>query len=256
MMHKKKPTLFVIFLFINSISLANASLPENFVYLKDAVPSILQDIRYSAYHNFLGRPVKGYEANECILTKPTATALAKVQEELLRSDLSLKVYDCYRPQMAVDDFVSWSQHTSDQKMKMEFYPRVDKKDFFTAGYVSEKSGHTRGSTVDLTIVALPARQEANYHRGEKLTNCYAPYHERFKDNSINMGTGFDCFDTTAYPDNQTIGTVAFQNRQLLQTLMVKQGFLPYTYEWWHFTLREEPFPNKYFNFPITEDLSV
>jgi D-alanyl-D-alanine dipeptidase len=233
---------------------ANASLPPDFVYLKNVEPSIFQDIRYSAYHNFLGRPIKGYEANECILTKAAATALAEVQQELLQSDLSLKVYDCYRPQMAVDDFVNWSKEPADQLMKKEFYPHVDKKDVFRLGYAAEKSGHSRGSTLDLTIVALPAGQEPNYHRGDKLGDCYAPYHKRFKDNGIDMGTGFDCFDIKARSDDQTIGTIPIHNRLLLKDLMVKYGFQPYTYEWWHFTLREEPYPKTYFNFPITADI--
>jgi D-alanyl-D-alanine dipeptidase len=138
-------------------------------------------------------------------------------------------------------------------MKLEFYPRVDKKDFFNLGYVAEKSKHTSGSTVDLTLVALPAKYQRNYHRGEMLTNCYAPYHQRFGDNSIDMGTGYDCFDTLSNPNNPTIGTVAFNNRQLLQTLMVKYGFAPYPYEWWHFTLRTEPHADKSFNFPVAID---
>lgn len=253
-MTKIKSTLLLLLLGISSISLANSSLPDGFVYLSDVAPNILQDIRYSSYHNFLGRPVKGYEANECILTRPTADTLAKIQQELIQSDLSLKIYDCYRPQMAVDDFIAWSKQLADQKMKAEFYPRVDKRDFFSLGYIAEKSAHSRGSTVDLTIVNLPATREADYHRGGKLTGCYLSYQERFKDNTIDMGTGFDCFDTMAHPANQTIGTVAFYNRQLLQAIMGKYGFSPYIYEWWHFTLREEPFPNKAFNFPIVENL--
>ncbi len=233
-------------------SLAN-NLPSGFVYLKDVDPSILQDIRYSTYHNFVGRPIQGYEAAECILTKPAAKALHKVQEELLKSNLSLKVYDCYRPQMAVDDFIAWSAVKGDQITKAEFYPQVDKADLFKLGYVAAKSSHSRGSTMDLTIVPIPTLQEATYHRGQKLVSCYAAYHDRFQDNSIDMGTGFDCMDERAHPDNIMVGVVAYQHRMILQQLMLKYGFNPYPYEWWHFTLKDEPYPNTYFNFPITAE---
>lgn len=245
----------ILFIFLSIFSnFANAdSLPAGFVYLKDVDPSIQQDIRYYGYHNFLGRPVKGYNAAECILTQQAANALKKVQTELRKSNLSLKVFDCFRPQMAVDDFIAWSQQINQQQMKAEFYPRVDKRDFFKLGYVAAKSGHTRGSTVDLTIVPIPTLQQADYHRGQSLTVCYAPYHVRFFDSSIDMGTGFDCMDELAHPMNKNINFVAYHNRMLLRNIMQKYGFNPLAEEWWHFTLKDEPFENKYFNFAIDAD---
>ncbi len=225
-------------------------LPQGFVYLKDIDPTIKQDIRYTTDHNFIGRPIKGYEAAQCILTRETALALSNVQKELLPSGLSLKVYDCYRPQMAVNDFITWSEQPEDQKMKKEFYPRVDKADFFTLGYVAKKSGHSRGSTVDLTLVPLTATSPMSYHPGQSLLSCVAPYNQRFYDGSIDMGTNFDCMDNFSHNDNTQISIVGFYNRMLLKTIMVKHGFTPLTEEWWHFTLTNEPYPNTYFDFPI------
>ncbi len=225
-------------------------LPSGFVYLKDIDPSISQDIRYATAHNFIGHAINGYKAGECILTKPAALALAKVQQELRQANLSLKVYDCYRPQMAVDEFIQWSRQSQAQAMKAEFYPRVDKADFFKLGYVAEKSGHTRGSTVDLTIVPLPLQQGESYQPDQKLRACYAPYQQRFRDGGIDMGTGFDCMDELAHGDNQQVGPVAYHHRKLLAAVMDKYGFAPYPQEWWHFTLKNEPYPDTYFNFPV------
>lgn len=232
-------------------SIQAVSLPADFVYLKNIDPTIIQEIRYATSHNFIGHPIAGYNAAECILTKPAASALAQVQKELKKSALSLKVYDCYRPQQAVDEFIAWSQQAEQQQMKAEFYPRVNKTDFFKLGYVAVKSGHTRGSTVDLTIVPIPTPPQQAYSSKQKLTSCFAPYSKRFADNSIDMGTGFDCMDELAHNDNMTIGATALHNRKLLKTLMEKYGFIPYQREWWHFTLKNEPHPYIYFNFPIS-----
>lgn len=253
---KLTQTLIFIGLSIFSFSLFAApnpspdKMPGDFVYLKAIDPSILQDIRYSTHHNFVGRPIKGYEANECMLTKQAASALSKVQAELTKSNLSLKVYDCYRPQRAVDDFVAWSKSADNDKMKQEFYPRVAKAELFKLGYVASHSGHTRGSTVDLTIVPIPTLQQANYHQGQTLVSCFADYKTRYKDNSIDMGTGYDCLDSLSHYSNPRVSLVALQNRKLLSHLMEKYGFEPYDQEWWHFTLRNEPYPKSYFNFPI------
>lgn len=226
-------------------------LPSGFVYLKDIDPSIIQDIRYAGYHNFVGHPISGYKAAECILTRPTALALARVQQLLKPYSLSLKVYDCYRPQLAVNEFIAWSRLPALQQMKAEFYPRVNKVDFFKLGYVAAKSGHSRGSTVDLTLVALPlVKQPQQYSRGQKLRSCFAAYSQRFYDGSLDMGTGFDCLDPMAHFANVAIHGKPAQNRLFLKSMMEKQGFAPYPIEWWHFTLRNEPFPDTYFSFPV------
>ncbi len=229
------------------------NLPPGFVYLKDIDPSIIQDIRYAGYHNFIGHPISGYKAAECILTRPAATALARVQQSLRPYSLSLKVYDCYRPQLAVNEFINWSRLPALQQMKAEFYPRVNKADFFKLGYVASKSGHSRGSTVDLTLVALPLAKQEQYFPGQKLRSCFAPYTQRFNDGSIDMGTSFDCLDPTAHFANPAIHGKAAQNRSFLKSMMEKQRFAPYAIEWWHFTLQDEPFPDTYFSFPVQAD---
>jgi len=236
-------------------SIGATALPFDFVYLKEVDPSIVQEMRYATDHNFIGHPITGYRAAECILTLSAANALSAVQKTLKKSALSLKVYECYRPQQAVDEFIAWSQRPEQQQMKAEFYPRVDKKDFFKLGYVASKSGHTRGSTIDLTIVPLPVPPQKTYSKKQKLVSCFAPYLTRFPDNSIDMGTGFDCMDELSHNDNLNITPAAFKNRTLLKTEMERQGFSPYREEWWHFTLKNEPHPDSYFNFPVTKDPS-
>lgn len=204
-------------------------LPNGFVYLKNIVPSIQQDIRYATSDNFIGRPLPGYVDPVCILTKPTAEALKKVQAELNKQGLGLKVFDGYRPQMTVDEFGRWSRDAHDQVMKKEYYPNVNKADFFKLGYVAAKSGHTRGSTVDLTIIDLKTQHE------------------------LDMGTHFDFMDELSHPFNHGVTTQQYQNRQFLNSVMAKHGFVAldvHSTEWWHFTLKNEPFPHTYFNFPI------
>lgn len=243
---KRLYLLLVLFL---SANIAYA-LPHGFVYLRDVDPSILQDMRYASSHNFVGEPIAGYEAGECILTKDTALALAKIQKQLNQSSLTLKVYDCYRPTAAVDHFIAWSKDRSHQEMKAEFYPMVNKADVFSLGYVAMKSGHSRGSTVDLTIVPLPSPTDASYMPGQKLISCSASYQQRYRDNSIDMGTGFDCFDELAHGLNKNVTPVVYKHRMMLRKIMIEYGFVPYENEWWHFTLKNEPYPHNYFNFPV------
>jgi D-alanyl-D-alanine dipeptidase len=227
------------------------SLPDGFVYLRDIDPTIQQDMRYAGYHNFIGHPIAGYQQGAtCILTRPAAKALAKVQTALRPKQLSLKVFDCYRPQTAVNEFITWSQQPEQQQMKAEFYPGVDKKDFFTLGYVAAKSGHSRGSTMDLTIVPVPTPASAQYQPSQKLVSCTAPYDQRFFDSGLDMGTGFDCMDERSHGDNRDVSAEAQQNRAMLQQVMQENGFVPYAQEWWHFTLKAEPYPDTYFDFPV------
>jgi D-alanyl-D-alanine dipeptidase len=205
------------------------ALPPGFIYLEQIDPSIIQDMKYFSHDNFIGRPIKGYEANKCILTIEAANHLKKIQHALKSQSLGLKVFDCYRPQTAVNDFISWSQDASDQKMKKEFYPNINKADFFKLGYVAEKSTHTRGSTVDLTIVHLHSHQ--------------APA-------EMQMGTHFDFMDEQSHPLTINVSKEARSNRLFLRDIMKQAGFEPYEKEWWHFTLKKEAFPETYFNFPV------
>jgi zinc D-Ala-D-Ala dipeptidase len=220
------------------------------VSISDVDSTILVEARYFGSHNFLGRPVAGYEAPLCLLTPEAARALAAVQAELKPFGMGLKTYDCYRPQQAVNHFVAWARDTTDTVMRAEFYPRVHKRDLFSDGYIAERSGHSRGSTVDLTIVVLPPLPQPVFVPGQPLTDCAEPVGRRFADNSIDMGTGFDCFDPLSHTANTAVGPVAARNRLLLRSLMEKHGFRNYTKEWWHFTLRDEPFPDTYFDLPV------
>jgi len=202
------------------------SLPSGFVYLNDINSNIIQEMKYFTSDNFIGRKIKGYEAPVCITLKEIANALSGIQASLEPKGLGLKVFDCYRPQMSVDEFVIWSQDLTDQKMKASHYPNIDKRDFFKLQYVAAKSAHTRGSAVDLTIIDRVTKVE------------------------FDMGTPFDFMDGLSHPLNESITGVAKENRLLLRSLMVEAGFEPLETEWWHFRYIEEPFPESYFNFPI------
>jgi len=209
---------------------ANPSeLLKGFVYVKDVIPGIQVELRYSGNDNFVGRRVDGYVKPRCILTKQAAHALRKVQHELKRFGLGLKIYDAYRPQRAVQDFVRWATDPKDTKMKKRFYPTVKKRNLFERGYIAKKSSHSRGSAVDLTIVSLKAPSFGT---------------------ELDMGSIFDFFGAQSHAANQSIGPGPRAHRLLLQTLMKKHGFAPYEKEWWHFKLRNEPYPNTYFDFPV------
>lgn len=224
--------------------------PREFVALSSVAPTIIQEMRYTTAHNFVGERIDGYRRPLCILTRPAAEALRRAQVRLLRQGYSLKVYDCYRPQRAVDHFVRWAEDLEDDVMKQEFYPQVDKSRLFTDGYIAEKSGHSRGSTVDLTLVKLPALPTRPYVPGERLVPCFAPRSERFPDSSVDMGTGYDCFDTLSHTDDPRITGAQRANRQLLKSTLVAEGFVNLPEEWWHFTYKPEPFPDTFFDFPV------
>ncbi|THA23461.1 D-alanyl-D-alanine dipeptidase [Streptomyces sp. RKND-216] len=225
--------------------------PDAFVSLRRVAPTILQDIRYVTRHNFVGDRIDGYRWPMCILTKDAAKALRSAQRAFLRQGYTLKVYDCYRPQRAVDHFVEWAKDLDDRRMKREFYPRVDKASLFEDGYIAEKSGHSRGSTVDLTLVRLPVEPTRPYVPGEPLVPCYAPQEERFPDASLDMGTGYDCFDTLSHTLDERIGGEQRANRLLLKRGLEKVGFVNYPNEWWHYTFQPETFPDDYFDFPVS-----
>lgn len=220
-----------------------------FVSIEDVDSTIIVEARYHGYHNFLGRPVAGYEAPLCLLTREAATALAAVQAEVRPFGLGLKTYDCYRPQRAVDDFVAWARDTADTTMRTEFYPAVPKTRLFAEGYIAERSGHSRGSTVDLTLVALPPRSHA-FRPGQPLRDCRGAEGSRTPDNSLDMGTAYDCFDPLSHTANPAVGPEAARNRLLLKAVMERHGFRNYAREWWHFTLRDEPWPDTYFDHPV------
>lgn len=243
----------IIFLSILSLAVKSSAsqlIPENFVDIKSVIPDIQLDIRYFGQHNFVGEKIDGYNAGKCIITKEAALALKKVQHDLNKFSLALKIYDCYRPQRAVNHFVKWATEIDNTKTKKEFYPTVDKKNLFSDGYIADKSSHSRGSTVDLTIIPLPTPKQPIYRSGQKQYSCYLPANRRFRDNGIDMGTGFDCFHELSHTENKNIGFQQRINRMLLKTLMEKHGFKNYDKEWWHYTLNNEPYADTYFDFPI------
>jgi D-alanyl-D-alanine dipeptidase len=226
---------------------AEARAPRTFVALDRVDPTILQDIRYRTANSFVGRRIRGYREPLCILTRPAARALERAQGALRPQGYSLKVYDCYRPQRAVDDFVRWARRPHDQRMKRELYPRVRKQRLFADGYIAERSGHSRGSTVDLTLVKLPARAQPRW-RPDTYGRCYT--RRRYPDNGVEMGTSFDCFDTRSHTRDPRITGRARRNRLLLERTLAAAGFENYANEWWHYSLRQEPYPDRFFDFPV------
>jgi len=200
--------------------------PEGFVDASTLVPSLAVEMRYFSSKNFVGRPIDGYEASVCLLTRQAASALANVARDLAGQGLGLKVFDCYRPARAVAHFVRWARDLRDVGGKTEYYPDVDKRTLFRDGYIAAHSGHSRGSTVDLTLV--------------KLADGAA----------LDMGTPFDLFSPRSAPSDGSVGAEARKNRALLAQAMRRGGFYAYGKEWWHFTLRGEPFPSTYFDFPV------
>lgn len=227
---------------------ANTSaMPEGFVRLSDVSPDIVQEIRYAGEHNFVGRPVTGYEAPECWLTREAADALGQVQSAVKAQGYSLKVYDCFRPQRAVSDFVEWARDPADDVTRAEFYPRLAKDQLFPLGLIAEKSGHSRGSTVDVTLVPLGSGASPTWQVGDPITDCAAPVGVRFPDTSIDMGTGFDCFDPLAATADTQITPEQQANRRILVAAMEAAGFVNLPEEWWHYTLKDEPFPDTYFD---------
>lgn len=222
----------------------------DFVSVSDIDSTIVVEARYFGSHNFIGRRIDGYDAPKCLLARPAAMALKAVQDDVRTYGLSVKTYDCYRPQRAVADFAAWARVISDTKMKAEFYPSIDKTRLFELGYIAERSGHSRGSTVDLTLVPFPTPAQPVYRDGEPLVNCTAPADTRFRDNTLDMGTGYDCFDERSHTANPAVGATAARNRLLLKAVMEKHGFVNYEQEWWHFTFRPEPYPSTYFDVPV------
>lgn len=227
-----------------------SKLHPGFTYLEQIDATILQEVRYAGYHNALGRPVDGYQANRCVVSFPLGKALAQAQQDALKLGMTLKVYDSYRPLRAVVDFVKWAKDPHDQLMKDEFYPNIDKSSLFEEGYFAFRSQHTRGIAVDLTLVPLPIPYQPTYKPGDPLVDSTLPVGQRFPDNSIDMGTGFDSLDEKSHTWNPNIHEEAKKNRHLLCDLMARHGLKNYEKEWWHFYLTEEPYPNTYFDFII------
>lgn len=199
---------------------------SDFVLLSDAVPDAILEIRYYSTYNFVGARIDGYEEPVALLTKEAAAALKEVSDDVIAQGYRLKIYDAYRPQKAVDHFVRWAEDTADVKMKEYFYPDLEKDVLFPLGYIAEHSGHSRGSTVDLTLFDMKTEKEAD------------------------MGGTFDFFGELSHPDYKDITDEQYANRMILREAMLRHGFKPLDEEWWHFTLENEPYPDTYFTFPV------
>jgi len=210
-------------------------LPGDFVYLRDIDPSILQDIRYATANNFVGRVLNGYEAAECIVTRRVGEALRRVQQDLRPQGLSLKVYDCYRPQRAVDDIYAWAQDGKETAAQHRYNPKMRKEDLFRLGYIARRSGHSTGAAVDLTLVRLPAARVPPFDPGADYGDCTAPAIRRAPDNSVDMGTGYDCSDERAHTASRAITPQQRRWRTTLVAAMARHGFSNYRLEWWHFS---------------------
>ncbi len=201
--------------------------PSGFVLLADFVPQVVQEIRYYSTYNFIGDRIDGYEEPCALLTLETARALKAVSSEMLVQGYRLKIFDAYRPACAVRHFVLWGIEDQDIRMKPYFYPDLEKQELFARGYIAKLSSHSRGSTVDLTLLDMRTGKE------------------------LDMGSPFDLFSEISHPDHRGVTEEQYNNRMLLQRVMIRHGFTPISCEWWHFTLADEPYPDTYFEFPVS-----
>ncbi|MBQ5316306.1 MAG: M15 family metallopeptidase [Oscillospiraceae bacterium] len=200
---------------------------SGFVVVSDLVPQVIQEIRYHSTYNFIGDRIDGYEEPVAILTKEAARALRSACNELNVKGYRAKIFDAYRPACAVRHFVMWGIEDQDIRMKPYFYPDLEKQELFAKGYIAKQSSHSRGSTVDLTLVDMKTGKE------------------------VDMGSPFDLFSEKSHPDCMDITDEQYENRMLLQSTMIRNGFVPIDCEWWHFTLADEPYPDIYFDFPVS-----
>ena len=235
---KRRHMIMPLMIFLLALCLTGAVSGENrnlsndssdFVLVGDVIPDAILEIRYYTTYNFVGERIDGYEQPTALLTKEAASALKEVSDDLVKKGYRLKIYDAYRPQKAVDHFARWAENSTDSRMKEAFYPDLDKSVLFKQGYILNYSGHTRGSTVDLTIVDARTGKE------------------------VDMGGTFDHFGVESHPDYKNITDEQYNNRMILRQAMTDHGFKPLDEEWWHFTLENEPYPDTYFTFPVNEN---
>ncbi len=222
-------------------------LPADFVYLRDVDPSIAQDMRYAGLDNFTGRRLPGYDAAECVLKRAVAQALKRVEADLARQNLALKVYDCYRPNRAVAAMARWTQSGADDGAGKRFFPALQKRTLFAYGYIAAHSAHSTGNAVDLTLVKRPAAPAAPFDRQAAYGPCTAPAAARAPDNSLDMGTGFDCFDSKSRTASAALTPAQKRWRATLTAAMRKRGFHNYFREWWHFSFGRR---GRSYDFPI------
>src|ERR1700704_7193392 len=220
-----------------------------FVFLRDVDPTIIQDIRYAGSNNFVGRPLAGYDAAECVVKRSVGLALKSIQQELAPQRLSLKMLDCYRPSRAVPEIVVWARNGRETPAERRYNPAFPKADLFRLGYIAEHSGHSTGAALDLTLVDLNADHSLRYDPKKAYADCTAPASARAPEASVDMGTGYDCSDVKAHTATKSITPAQRRWRNLLVAAMAKQGFVNYSKEWWHFSLPRAAGPA--YDFPIS-----
>ena len=228
---------------------AAQALPGGFAFLRDIDPTVLQDIRYAGANNFVGRPLAGYAAGECVVKREVGLALKRVQQELAGQNLSLKMLDCYRPARASHDMVRWAQNGRETAAERRYNPAFAKQELFRLGYIAEHSGHSTGAAVDLTLVDLTADNSLAFDPARAYADCTAPAAARAPEGGVDMGTGYDCSDLKAHTAANSITPAQRRWRNRLVAAMTKQGFVNYDKEWWHFSLPGGGGPA--YDFPIT-----
>ena len=228
-------------------SRSTPSLPETFTYVQNE--NIIINLRYLTQQNFIGKKITGYKSNVGILTKQAAAALYKAAEIFAKDGYQIVLYDAYRPQKAVDSFIEWSENKNyHQEMKTWFFPRIDHNKVFELRYVAKKSGHTRGSTIDLTIIKSDKKLKSVELKKRQLADGYEILF--VDDNTVDMGSSWDLLDEASHPTSLLVSKEALRNRKYLQEVMEKVGFIGSPREWWHYTLKEEPIPDQYFDFDV------
>jgi D-alanyl-D-alanine dipeptidase len=248
-MRSASPILIAL-LAIASISSASAQLlPGGFVYLRDIDPTIIQDIRYATTNNFVGRPLAGYGAGECVVKREVGLRLKAVQQALAAQNLSLKMFDCYRPERAVADMVAWAGNGKETVAERRYNPAFSKADLFRLGYIATHSQHSTGAALDLTLVDLTADNSAAFDPARAYADCTASAAARAPEGSVDMGTGYDCSDVKAHTASGLITPAQRRWRNVLVAAMAKQGFVNYSKEWWHFS--QSGAGRQAYDFPIT-----
>jgi D-alanyl-D-alanine dipeptidase len=242
-----KPKLIALVVTLSAVQAYAQALPGGFVYLSDIDPTIIQDIRYATSNNFVGRPLRGYEAGECIVKREVGLRLKAVQQELAKRKLSLKMFDCYRPARASLDMVRWSRNPRDNGNR--FNPAIDKRDLFRLGYIASYSKHSTGAALDVTLVDLAADNSARFDPAKSYADCSAPAERRAPEGSVDMGTGYDCTDLRGHTRSGALTGEQRRWRDVLIAAMARQGFVNYSKEWWHFSLLVAD--GAAYDFPIT-----
>jgi D-alanyl-D-alanine dipeptidase len=245
----KRWGLLALALAVSPVAPAKGRAPPGFVYLRDVDPSIRQDMRYAGSNNFTGHPLPGYDAGECVLRRAAAQALARVRADLGHENLSLKVYDCYRPTRAVRAMARWASEPHPTPDTSRFYPGLDKRRLFGLGYIAGHSAHSRGVAIDLTIVPRGAPAPPTFNVNARYGSCAGPASARAPDDSLDMGTAFDCFSTRSYTRDGAITAEQRAHRQALLDAMRRHGFVNYFREWWHFSYPAADTRTEY-DFPI------